>query len=80
MDYDEKTGLAKVGQRNRFFLGDEIEIMQPGEDFFTQKVEVLKDENMNDISVANHAAMIVYIKTDRPVVKDAMLRQMKKAE
>lgn len=80
MDYDEKTGLAKVGQRNRFFLGDEIEIMQPGEDFFTQKVEVLKDENMNDISVANHAAMTVYIKTDRPVVKDAMLRQQKKAE
>ena len=80
MDYDEKTGLAKVGQRNRFFIGDEIEIMQPGEDFFTQKVEVLKDENMNDISVANHAAMTVYIKTDRPVVKDAMLRQQKKAE
>lgn len=80
MDYDEKTGLAKVGQRNRFFLGDEIEIMQPGEDYFTQKVEVLKDENMQDISVANHAAMTIYIKTDRPVVKDAMLRQMKKAE
>ncbi len=80
MDYDEKTGLAKVGQRNRFFLGDEIEIMQPGEDFFTQKVDVLKDENMNDITVANHAAMTVYIRTDRPVVKDAMLRQMKKSE
>ena len=80
LDYDEETGLAKVSQRNRFFLGDEIEIMQPGEDFFVQKVEVLKDENMNDISVANHAAMTVYIKTDRPVVKDAMLRQQKKAE
>ncbi len=80
MDYDEKTGLAKVSQRNRFFLGDEIEIMQPGEDFFTQKVEVLKDENMSDISVANHAAMTLYIKTDRPVVCDAMLRQNKKAE
>ncbi len=79
-DYDEKTGLAKVSQRNRFFLGDEIEIMQPGEDYFTQKVEVLKDEKMTDIEVANHAAMTVYIKTDRPVVKDAMLRQMKKAE
>jgi len=78
LDYDEKTGLAKVTQRNRFFLGDEIEIMQPGTDFVTQKVEVLKDENMNDIEVANHAAMTLYIKTDVPVVKDAMLR--KKAE
>ncbi len=78
LDYDVKTGLAKVTQRNRFFLGDEIEIIQPGKDFTTQKVEVLKDENMNDIEVANHAAMTLYIKTDVPVVKDAMLR--KKAE
>ena len=78
LDYDEKTGLAKVTQRNRFFKGDEIEIMQPGKDFTTQRVEILKDENMNDIEVANHAAMTIYIKTDVPVVKDAMLR--KKAE
>ncbi len=77
IDYDEKTKLAKVSQRNRFFKGDEIEIMQPGEDYFTQKVEVLKDENMNDIEVANHAAMTLYIKTDKPVVKDAMIRQQK---
>ncbi len=78
LDYDEKTGLARVTQRNRFFIGDEIEIMQPGKDFTAQRVEVLKDENMNDIEVANHAAMTLYIKTDVPVVKDAMLR--KKAE
>lgn len=78
LDYDEKTGLAKVTQRNRFFKGDEVEIMQPGRDFTTQRVEILKDENMNDIEVANHAAMTLYIKTDVPVVKDAMLR--KKAE
>ena len=78
LDYDEETGLAKVTQRNRFFKGDEIEIMHPGKDFTTQRVEILKDENMNDIEVANHAAMTLYIKTDVPVVKDAMLR--KKAE
>lgn len=78
LDYDDKTGLAKVTQRNRFFKGDEIEILQPEKDFTTQNVEVLKDENMTDIEVANHAAMTLYIKTDVPVVKDAMLR--KKAE
>lgn len=78
LDYDEKTCLAKVTQRNRFFLGDEIEIIQPGKDFTTQKVQVLKNEDMEDIEVANHAAMTLYIKTDVPVVKDAMLR--KKAE
>ena len=74
-DYDEKTQLAKVAQRNRFFAGDEIEVIQPGEPFFRQKVEVLKNEQMEDISVANHAAMTVFVKMDKPVCKDAMLRR-----
>ncbi len=78
LDYDEKTGLAKVTQRNRFFKGDEIEVIQPMQDYFVQKAEVIKNENMEDIDVANHAAMTLYIKMDKPVVKDAMLR--KKAE
>lgn len=78
LDYDKETGLAKVTQRNRFFKGDEVEIIQPLSDYTTQKVEVLKDENKEDIDVANHAAMTLYIKTDVPVVKDAMIR--KKAE
>lgn len=75
LDYDEKTSLAKITQRNRFFVGDEVEIMQPMKENFTQTIEVLKDENMNDISVANHAAMTIYIKTNTPVIKDAMIRK-----
>ena len=68
------TGASSLAKH----FGDEIEIIQPGKDFTTQKVQVLKNENMEDIEVANHAAMTLYIKTDVPVVKDAMLR--KKAE
>jgi len=75
LDYDEKTGLAKITQRNRFFKGDEIEVIQPGKSFFKQNVDVLKDENMQDIDVANHAAMTVFVRMDKPVVKDAMLRR-----
>lgn len=33
-DYDKKTGLARVAQRNRIFIGDEVEIMRPGKPFF----------------------------------------------
>lgn len=76
-DYDKETGLARVSQRNRFFKGDEIEIMQPMEPFFTQKVEYLTDEKGEELDVARHAAMTVYIKTDKPVVRDAMLRKKK---
>ena len=74
-DYDEETKLAKITQRNRFFAGDEIEVIQPGKPFFRQKAEVLKNEQMEDISVANHAAMTIYVKMDMPVCKDAMLRR-----
>ena len=41
----------------------------------TMKIATLKDENMNDIDVANHAAMTVYIKSDIPLSKDAMIRK-----
>lgn len=75
LDYDEKTKLCKITQRNRFFKGDEVEIIQPMKDNVTMKIKVLKDENMNDIDVANHAAMTVYIESDIPLAKDAMIRK-----
>ena len=76
--YDEKTGLARVAQRNRIFIGDEVEIMRPGKPFFTQRITEMTDENHAPIEVANHAAMTLYIKTEQPAEKDAMIR--KKAE
>ena len=41
----EKTGLATVEQRNKMSLGDEIEVFGPYTDYFTQKIEVLLDED-----------------------------------
>ncbi len=75
LDYDEKTKLCKLTQRNRFFKGDEVEIIQPMKENITMKINVLKDENMNNIDVANHAAMTVYIESDAPLLKDAMIRK-----
>ena len=49
--------------------------MQP---CFTQKVEVLTDEDKNDIDVANHAAATIYMKLEQPTPPDSMIR-IKKA-
>lgn len=76
-EFDEKTNIAKVEQRNRFFLGDEIEVMRPMEEYFTQKVTYLKDEDGNDIDSVRHAAMIFYIKLDKRAPVDSMLRKRK---
>ena len=79
-DYDESTKIATVSQRNRFFVGDEIEIMQPGKPFFKQKVEYMEDEKGESISVAPHAAMTVRMPVSEPVVRDAILRKMRKGD
>ena len=77
-DYDERSKMATVSQRNRFFVGDEIEIIQPGKPFVLQKVTYMENENGESIDVAPHAAMTLKIPMETPVVKDAMLRKKRK--
>lgn len=73
--YDAETGIATVSQRNRFFKGDEVEIIQPMKPFFTQTIDVMTDEDGNEIEVANHAEQIVRFKTAQPVCEGAMMRK-----
>ena len=75
--YDAEMGIATITQRNRFFKGDEIEIIQPMKPFFVQTVNSMCDENGNEIEVANHAEQIVKFKTAQPVCEGAMLRKKK---
>lgn len=76
-DYDEDTGIATITQRNRFFKGDEIEIIRPMEPYFTQTVESMTDDRGEEIEVANHAEQVVRFKTAEPVPAGAMLRKKK---
>lgn len=74
-DYDEEKGIAKISQRNRFFEGDEIEILRPDGPFITQKVEWIEDEKGERISVANHAEMTIFMPIKEKIKKGAMLRK-----
>lgn len=74
-DYDEETKVATVSQRNRFFKGDEIEIIQPQKPFYTQTVGYMENDKGEEIDVAPHAAMTVRMPVGIPVVKNAMLRK-----
>lgn len=75
LDYDEKSKIATVTQRNKFCVGDEIEIIQPGEPFITQKVTFMENDRGESIESAPHAEMIIKIPMDKPVVKGAMIRK-----
>lgn len=75
--YDEKTGFALVEQRNKMNLGDEIEVFGPHTDFFTQKIEVMLDEEGQPIESAPHPQQLVRIKMDQPVLEKFMFRKQK---
>lgn len=75
--YDEKTGFAVIEQRNKMNLGDEIEIFGPNTDYFTQKIEVLLDEEDQPIESAPHPQQIVKIKMLQPVSEKYMVRKEK---
>lgn len=74
-DFDEKTGIATISQRNRFFKGDEIEVLRPDKPCFSQKIEFMQDEAGKDIDVARNAEMTVKIKLNNIAKKGSMLRK-----
>ena len=75
MEYDDKTGMAVIEQRNKVSLGDEIEIMIPGKGFFTQKVSLMTDPAGNPIDSTPHPKMVYHMKMDQPVSPMDILRK-----
>ncbi len=74
-EYDNKTKMAYVEQRNKLVLGDEIEIIQPYGDMMVQKIECMKDENGLEIESAPHAQQSISIKMNKEVCKYSILRK-----
>lgn len=75
MEYDDKTGMAVIEQRNKVSLGDEIEIMIPGKGFFNQKVSLMTDPAGNPIDSTPHPKMVYHMKMDQPVSPMDILRK-----
>lgn len=75
--YDPETMMAVVEQRNKMVVGDEIEVFGPNRDFFTQKLEVLLNEEGEPVDSAPHPQQILRIKMDQPVAEKYILRKRK---
>jgi len=67
LDYNSNNQIATIEQKNRIFVGDEIEIFGPNDDFFTQKIEKMWDEEGEEIEAAPHAKQIIRMKMAKPV-------------
>lgn len=73
--YDEENKIAEIEQRNRFFLGDEIEIFSNSPDFYQVKIDNMKNKKGEDIEVANVPKERIFIKIDLPLREGDMLRK-----
>lgn len=72
-DYDERTRLATVEQRNKMSLGDKIEFFGPGIEPFVQTLEYMTDEDGMLLESAPHAQQILKIRTISPVKENYMV-------
>ena len=76
LDYNKKTKLAKMEQRNNFKVNDKIEIFGPENKNVKLTVKEMYDENMQKITVAPHPQQIIYVKTDEEVYKNNLVRKL----
>ncbi|KGJ49749.1 peptidase U32 [Clostridium sp. NCR] len=73
--HEEESGLVIVEQRNRMFVGDEIEIIGPYKETMYGKILEMYNEDNEPIESAPHAKQIVKMKLDIPVEEHYMLRK-----
>ncbi|MDD4335503.1 MAG: U32 family peptidase [Desulfotomaculaceae bacterium] len=74
--YERAGGMAVVEQRNRFAVGDEVEIMVPGRESFRQKITGIINEEGASVVAAPHPQQIVRVPVDRPVPDYSILRKV----
>ncbi len=76
-EYDDETKLAKIIQRNKFRVGDDIEIIGPNYKEIKLTVEEMYDEKMNAIDSCPHAKQVLYIRCEQKLHPMDMLRKEK---
>lgn len=70
-----ENGLVKLSQRNRFFRGETLDVLEPGGEPYLLTIEEMFNEAMDPIEAAPHATMTVYAKCSRIPAPGALLRR-----
>lgn len=78
-DYDPKTSIATVEQRNKFSLGDLVEITGPKTETFEQIISAMWTEEGEKTESAPHPQQILKIKVAQPVHPFDLIRREKTA-
>ena len=70
-----EDGTAWIEQKNRFFLGDEVEVVPPFGSYYIQKIDWMVNDKGEQIDVAPHARMKVKIPLQQNVPPGTILRK-----
>ena len=70
-----RNGIMEVSQRNKFFKGDFLDILDPKNKHFNLKVEKILDEWGNEMESAPHAMQKLFIPLEKAVTPGAYLRK-----
>lgn len=74
------NGLYKAVQKNKFSVGDELELLTPNKDAVDFVLKELYDRDMNPIEAAPHPKMEVFLRLPCQAGEFAMLRKNNKPE
>ena len=72
--FDKQTKTVTLEQRNRFFVGDEVEFLMPHGENKKFKITEMTDADGNPITVAPHPQMLVKFKVDFDVENYSIVR------
>jgi len=74
LSYDSESGEALCVQRNKYTMGDPVEILTPGRPGRLLHPDALYDESHTPIPSAPHPSMKFYLRTGEPVSAGDILR------
>lgn len=75
--YEPLTGLTVIEQRNKFSVGDTIEIFGPKTEFYEETITEMYDEEGNAVESAPHPQQVLKIKFSRNPGIDFIMRKKK---
>src|SRR6056297_1484513 len=74
-DYNPTTKIATVEQRNKFSVGEDVEIFGPNIEHMDYKIQTIIDDKGEKVESAPHPQQMVKIKIDREVKPDYLIRR-----
>ena len=70
-----EKGMYRIEQRNKFSVGEEIEVMKPGGDNIRVRVQAMTDEEGQPIESCPHSKQVFYVDLGMPLEEYDILRR-----